>query len=58
MLTKTPVKFRKDQYKIIGGVAITRLDTICDRQSDGWTDNETDAWENNMSPDPDLGRRN
>ena len=45
MLTKTLVKFRKDLDKIVGGVAITRLDTTCDGQSDGRTDNEKDARE-------------
>ena len=30
--------YKKDTAKIVGGVAFTRLDTICDRQSDGQTE--------------------
>ena len=38
-LTKTPAKFPKDTTKMVG-VAFTRLDTICDRQSDRQMDTQ------------------
>ena len=47
-LTKTLVKFQKDPDKV-AGVAFTRLDMICNGQSNGRTG------KNNMSPDPEGG---
>ena len=41
-LTKQTVKFQKGQVKIVR-VAFTKLDTICDRQSDGQTDAQEKA---------------
>ena len=42
-LSKTPANFRKDlaKTKTVGGVAFTRMDIFCDRQSDGRTDRRT-----------------
>ena len=34
-LTKTAAKFQKYPVKLIGGVGLTRLDKICDGQSEG-----------------------
>ena len=41
-LTITSAKFKKDPAKIVGGVAFTRWDTICDGHSDIQTDGKTD----------------
>ena len=48
-LTKILEKFQKDPTKIAGGVAFTRLDTICDGQSDEQMGEQCKT----MSPDPD-----
>ena len=39
-LIKIPAKFQNDPDEIVGGVAFTRLDVICDEQSDGQTDTQ------------------
>ena len=55
-INKTSAKFQKDPAKIVGGVAVTRLDTICDGQSNIQTDRRTHR-ENNMSPYPAIINR-
>ena len=47
-LTKILEKFQKDPAKIVEKVAFTRLDTICDGQSDEQTDEQCKT----MPPDP------
>ena len=50
-LTKTPAKFQNYSAKIAGGIALTRLDTIRDVQTD------MRRKKNNMSPIP-AGQEN
>ena len=42
-ILKTPVKFRKDWPKTVGGVADTRMVVGADGRTDGQTDGQTDT---------------
>ena len=56
MLVNICMKFHED---ILNGFQVTEWTWFCDRQTDGWTDRQTDdPGKNNMSPNPKVGRHN